>query len=96
MEQRPAVGRRHAIQEGMADRGENEERADVARRLDRLETGPEVPKGPSSYVIGSEQDPDYVPDPVSGDDAPPHDVLREGRDARRTNNSAGTPEKHED
>jgi GTP-binding protein len=94
MEQRPAVGRRHAIQEGMAERGENEERADVARRLDRIETGPELPTGPSSYEIGSPQDPDRVPD--RGNDEPPHELLREGRSARRTNNSAGTPEKHED
>ncbi len=36
MEKRPAVGRRRAIQEAMADRAEGEERADVARRLDRI------------------------------------------------------------
>ena len=61
MEKRPAVGRRRAIQEGMADRAEGEERADVARRLDRVETGPAMPTGPSSYEIGSPQDPDHVP-----------------------------------
>ena len=58
MEKRPAVGRRRAIQEGMTDRAEGEERADVARRLDRGETGPAMPTGPSSYEIGSPQDPD--------------------------------------
>jgi GTP-binding protein len=54
-EKRPAAARRRAIQEGMADRGEGEERADVARRLDRPE---EYPTGPTSYEIGSEDDPD--------------------------------------
>ena len=60
MEKRPAVGRRRAIQEGMTERAEGEERADVARRLDRGETGPVMPTGPSSYEIGSAQDPDHV------------------------------------
>ncbi len=42
----------------MTDRAEGEERADVARRLDRGETGPEMPTGPSSYEIGDRpQDP---------------------------------------
>src|SRR4051794_5519541 len=60
-EKRPAVGRRRAIQEAMADRAEGEERADVARRLDR---GDGPPSGPSSYEIGSEDDPD-APTPRS-------------------------------
>ncbi len=60
MEKRPAVGRRRAIQEGMVDRAEGEERADVARRLDRGESERVMPTGPSSYEIGSPQDPDHV------------------------------------
>jgi GTP-binding protein len=67
MDKRPAADRRRAIQEAMADRAEGEERADVARRLDRLETGPELPTGPSSYEIGSEQDPDRVLDEHESD-----------------------------
>jgi GTP-binding protein len=59
MEQRPASERRRAIQEAMADRAEGEERADVARRLDRRE---EYPTGPSSYEIGSADDPDWAAD----------------------------------
>jgi GTP-binding protein len=39
----------------MGDRAEGEERADVARRIDRPE---EYPTGPSSYEIGSQDDPD--------------------------------------
>ena len=57
MENRPAVGRRREIQEAMPDRAEGETRADVARRLDRGETGPSMPTGPTSYEIGSAQDP---------------------------------------
>ena len=56
-EDRPAAGRRRAIQENMPDRGENETRADVARRLDQ----PEV-YGPSSYQIGTSEDPDWAED----------------------------------
>lgn len=43
-ESRPASHRRRAIQEGMADRGEGETRADVARRMDHLddEQSPEI------------------------------------------------------
>jgi GTPase len=66
-EERPAVARRRAIQEGMAERGEGEERADVARRVDR----PDV-YGPTSYEIGSADDPDWAeddPDARSGDQA---------------------------
>ncbi len=44
----------------MTERAEGEERADVARRLDRGETGPAMPTGPSSYEIGSAQDPDWA------------------------------------
>jgi GTP-binding protein len=54
-EKRPAAARRRAIQEAMGDRAEGEERADVARRIDRPE---EYPTGPSSYEIGSQDDPD--------------------------------------
>jgi GTP-binding protein len=50
-ESRPAAARRRAIQEAMPDRAETETRADVARRLDR---------GPTSYEIGSADDPDRV------------------------------------
>ena len=53
---RPAAHRRREIQENLPDRGENETRADVARRIDQ----PEV-YGPSSYEIGSEEDPDTAP-----------------------------------
>ncbi len=62
MEKRPAVGRRRAIQEGMAERAEGEERADVARRLDRSRTERVMPSGPTSYEIGSDKDPDRRPD----------------------------------
>jgi GTPase len=65
-EERPAAKRRKAIDEKMDDRGENETRADVARRLDRETLGePDTgrPKfGPLSYEIGSVDDPDYVDD----------------------------------
>jgi GTP-binding protein len=54
-EQRPAAQRRRAIQEAMGDRSEGEARADVARRLDR---GDPMPSGPTSYEIGSDEDPD--------------------------------------
>ena len=44
----------------MADRAEGETRADVARRLDRItQAEPSMPSGPSSYEIGSEDDPDW-------------------------------------
>ncbi len=48
-EDRPAVRRRREIQEGLVDAAEHEKRADVARRLRG---------GPTSYEIGSEEDPD--------------------------------------
>ncbi|WP_181310430.1 GTPase ObgE [Nocardioides campestrisoli] len=56
-ESRPARQRRRDIDEAMGERAENETRADVARRLD---TGPSF--GPSSYEIGSPQDPDWAED----------------------------------
>ncbi|WP_028636260.1 GTPase ObgE [Nocardioides sp. URHA0032] len=60
---RPAARRRRAIDEAMDDRAEGETRADVARRLDRPVTA-----GPTSYEIGSADDPDWAEqDP--GDDA---------------------------
>lgn len=54
-EKRPAHGRRREIQEGMEDRAEGETRADVARRIDQ-------PAGPTSYEIGSSDDPDWFDD----------------------------------
>jgi GTP-binding protein len=54
-EQRPAARRRRQIDEAMEERGENETRADVARRLDRPES-----VGPMSYEIGSADDPDWA------------------------------------
>jgi GTP-binding protein len=59
-EKRPAHKRRRDIQEGMEDREENETRADVARRL--------ATSGPTSYVVGSKDDPDWAEDdPGAGD-----------------------------
>lgn len=55
-EDRPAAARRREIQEHMDERGEGETRADVARRLDRPDE-----YGPTSYEIGSEEDPDAKP-----------------------------------
>ncbi|WP_082748874.1 GTPase ObgE [Nocardioides jensenii] len=52
--ERPAATRRRDIQEQMPERSETETRADVARRLDRGEDA-----GPTSYVVGSEDDPDW-------------------------------------
>jgi GTPase len=52
-EQRPAARRRREIEAALPERAEGESRADVARRLDRPET-----YGPSSYDIGSDEDPD--------------------------------------
>ncbi|MEV7428530.1 GTPase ObgE [Nocardioides sp. NPDC092400] len=54
-ESRPAARRRRAIDELMDDRVEGETRADVARRLDR-------PAGPTSYEIGTAEDPDWAED----------------------------------
>jgi len=58
-ESRPAARRRRDIQTGMADRGEGETRADVARRLRQGERD-ERSSGPSSYEIGGADDPDWV------------------------------------
>ncbi|MFC5729631.1 MULTISPECIES: GTPase ObgE [Nocardioides] len=63
-EDRPAAQRRREIQEKLAERGENETRADVARRIDK----PEV-YGPMAYEIGSEADPDAAPVPAFDEDA---------------------------
>jgi GTP-binding protein len=54
-ETRPAARRRREIDAKMEERGETETRADVARRLDKPET-----YGPSSYEIGSQDDPDWA------------------------------------
>jgi GTP-binding protein len=54
-EQRPAAGRRRQIDAAFPERGENEARADVARRIDRPDE-----YGPSSYEIGSQEDPDWA------------------------------------
>jgi GTP-binding protein len=56
-ESRAAARRRRAIDEAMDDRAEGETRADVARRLDKPEK-----LGPSSYEIGSAEDPDWLED----------------------------------
>ncbi len=61
-EKRPASDRRRAIQEAMGDRGEGETRADVARRLDQRTADGRSPAGPTSYEIGSDQDPDRAHD----------------------------------
>ncbi len=61
-EKRPAHSRRRAIDEAMADRGEGETRADVARRLDQREREEQVSAGPTSYEIGSADDPDRLDD----------------------------------
>ena len=65
-EKRPAHRRRREIDEAMGERGENEERADVARRLDSQRKGrqPQVNPnssgvGPMSYEIGTADDPDW-------------------------------------
>lgn len=62
-EDRPAAQRRRDIDEAMATRGEHETRADVARRLgvddpgeDEVEEGT---AGPTSYEVGSTDDPDW-------------------------------------
>jgi GTP-binding protein len=62
-ETRPAARRRAEIDAAMPERGEGEARADVARRLREERHG----AGPSSYVIGSPDDPDWHDDDP-GDD----------------------------
>jgi len=54
---RAAARRRRAIDEAMDDRAEGETRADVARRFDRPEK-----YGPTSYEIGTHDDPDWAED----------------------------------
>ena len=63
-EKRPAHRRRRDIDEAMGERGENEERADVARRLDaerKRETRAANSSGigPMAYEIGTAADPDW-------------------------------------
>ncbi|HEX6148123.1 GTPase ObgE [Nocardioides sp.] len=65
-ESRPAARRRREIEERMADRGESETRADVARRL-RDQAGRSG--GPTSYEIGGADDPDRLEDPDSTDES---------------------------
>jgi GTP-binding protein len=61
-EKRPAAQRRRAIDEAMDERAEGETRADVARRFDHGPRERRAPAGPTSYEIGSEDDPDAVED----------------------------------
>jgi GTP-binding protein len=58
-ESRSAARRRREIDEAMGDRAEGETRADVARRLDQARK-PAERFGPSSYEIGSQDDPDWA------------------------------------
>ena len=58
-ESRTAARRRREIDEAMPDRAEGETRADVARRLDEARR-PTERFGPSSYEIGSQDDPDWA------------------------------------
>ncbi|BBH18093.1 GTPase Obg [Nocardioides baekrokdamisoli] len=58
-EERPAATRRKEIDALMPTRAETETRADVARRLDAEQAAESVEVGPTSYVIGSEDDPDW-------------------------------------
>ena len=60
-ESRPARQRRREIDEAMDEREEGETRADVARRV-REEERAAQPAGPTSYEIGSREDPDAKPD----------------------------------
>ncbi|WP_052336363.1 GTPase ObgE [Nocardioides alkalitolerans] len=53
-EERPARGRRRAIDDAFETREEHEARADVARRVD----------GPMAYEIGGDDDPDRAPEPA--------------------------------
>ena len=65
---RPAARRRRAIDEAMEDREEGETRADVARRLDRSGSGQGSGYGPTSYEIGTSDDPDWLEeDPGAGE-----------------------------
>jgi GTPase len=65
-ERRDASHRRRDIDSAMPERGENETRADVARRLDAERRGGS--SGPMSYEIGGADDPDWAEhDPDSSD-----------------------------
>ncbi|MCH1867249.1 GTPase ObgE [Nocardioides sp. CFH 31398] len=74
-EERPAAARRRSIQEGYEERDEVETRADVARRYDEEQREQRAARkgrdlgrqnlphrGPTSYEIGSADDPDRVED----------------------------------
>jgi len=65
-ESRPAERRRREIDTAMPDRAEVEARADVARRIDGAKRGGRA-GGPTSYEIGSEDDPD-LEDAREGDE----------------------------
>lgn len=65
---RPAARRRRAIQEALGDRAEGETRADVARRLDRPLHDDAGAAGPTSYEIGSADDPDWAEQDPGEDD----------------------------
>jgi GTP-binding protein len=58
-ESRPARQRRREIDEAMEEREEGETRADVARRVREQERAAR-PAGPTSYEIGSADDPDWI------------------------------------
>ena len=78
-EERPAARRRREIQDAMGGRGEGETRADVARRLDTPEA-----YGPTSYEIGSADDPDRRAD----EDDPRHE--RDATGGRRSRPRSGS------
>ncbi len=64
-EPRAAATRRKAIDDAMEDRGENETRADVARRHDKTDKAERPKFGPRSYTVGGHDDPDWnEPDPA--------------------------------
>jgi GTP-binding protein len=60
-ETRPARQRRRDIDEAMDERAEGETRADVARRVREQQERDARSTGPSSYEIGSKEDPDAPP-----------------------------------
>jgi GTP-binding protein len=59
-EKRPARQRRREIDEAMEEREEGETRADVARRVREEEERAAKPAGPTTYTIGSKDDPDWL------------------------------------
>ena len=67
-ESRPAAQRRRDIQDNLGERAEGETRADVARRIDeRIERASRPDQRPTSYEIGSPDDPDWAEsDPDAG------------------------------